>query len=43
MDGSAKNFLHLLKKAGLMELEKKRKYLKILDKIEFVSGEKNIY
>ena len=42
MDGSAKNFLHLLKKAGLMELEKKRKYLKILDKIEFVSGEKKI-
>ena len=42
MDGSAKNFLHLLKKAGLKELEKKRKYLKILDKIEFVSGEKKI-
>ena len=42
MDGSAKNFLEILKKTKLKTLSKKRKYLKILDKVSLVEGEKNI-
>ncbi len=42
MDGSAKNFLEILKKTELKKLNKKRKYLKILDKISLNDGEKNI-
>ncbi len=42
MDGSSKEFLNLLKKAGSVRLEAKRKYLKILNKIELIDGEKNI-
>ena len=42
MDGSAKNFLEILKKTKLKTLNKKRKYLKILDKISLIEGEKNI-
>ena len=42
MDGSAKNFLEILKKTKLKTLSKKRKYLKILDKISLIEGEKNI-
>ena len=42
MDGSAKNFLEILKKTKLKTLNKKRKYLKILDKISLIDGEKNI-
>ena len=42
MDGSAKNFLEILKKTKLKTLNKKRKYLKILDKVSLVEGEKNI-
>ena len=42
MDGSSKEFLNLLKKAGSVRLEAKRKYLKILNKIELTDGKKNI-
>ena len=42
MDGSAKNFLEIFKKTKLKTLNKKRKYLKILDKISLIEGEKNI-
>jgi len=42
MDGSAKDFLISLKKTPTKILEKKRKYLKILDKVELVDGEKKI-
>ena len=42
MDGSARNFLEILKKTKLKTLNKKRKYLKILDKISLIDGEKNI-
>ena len=42
MDGSAKNFLEELKKTELKKLNKKIKYLKILDKVELVDGERKI-
>jgi UDP-3-O-[3-hydroxymyristoyl] N-acetylglucosamine deacetylase len=42
MDGSAKDFLISLKKAPVKILEKKRKYLKILNKVELLEGEKKI-
>ena len=42
MDGSAKDFLISLKKTPLKTLEKKRKYLKILNKVELSDGEKKI-
>jgi UDP-3-O-[3-hydroxymyristoyl] N-acetylglucosamine deacetylase len=42
MDGSAKDFLISLKKTPIKTLEKKRKYLKILDKVELLDGEKKI-
>ena len=42
MDGSAKNFIDVLKKAELKKLNKKIKYLKILDKVELVDGDRKI-
>ena len=42
MDGSAKDFLNLLCKQQTKTLSKKRKYLKILEKIELVQGKKII-
>ena len=42
MDGSAKDFLNILKKKQIKKLNAKRTYLKILDKIEFVDGERKI-
>ena len=42
MDGSAKDFLIPLKKTPLKTLEKKIKYLKILNKVELLDGEKKI-
>ena len=42
MDGSAKDFLISLKKTPVKTLEKKRKYLKILNKVELLDGEKKI-
>ncbi len=42
MDGSAKDFLEKLKKIEIKTLSKKRKYLKILSKIELVDGERRI-
>ena len=42
MDGSSKDFLTELKKIDLKNQEKKRKYLKIINKIELVKGEKKI-
>ncbi len=42
MDGSSKDFLKELKKTDLKNQEKKRKYLKITNKIELVRGEKKI-
>ncbi len=42
MDGSSKEFLHVLKKDELKEQIKKRKYLKILDKIELIDGKRKI-
>ena len=42
MDGSAKEFLEILNKTKIKTFSKKRKYLKILDKIEFKDGERKI-
>ena len=42
MDGSAKDFLTVLKKIDTKKLNTKIKYLKILDKIEFKDGEREI-
>ena len=42
MDGSAKNFLDVLNKTKIKIFSKKRKYLKILDKIELQDGERKI-
>jgi UDP-3-O-[3-hydroxymyristoyl] N-acetylglucosamine deacetylase len=42
MDGSAKDFLEILKEAEIKQSSKKRKYLQILDKIELVDGERTI-
>ena len=43
MDGSAKDFVKILKKSGLKTLEGKRKFVKIKKKIELKEGEKNKY
>ena len=42
MDGSAKNFIDILSKVGTINLNGKRKYLKILDKFELVDGKRRI-
>ena len=42
MDGSAKNFLEELKNTKIISLSKKRKYLKILNKIELRDGKREI-
>lgn len=42
MDGSSKEFIHILEIAGTKKQKKKRKYLKILDKIELKHENKNI-
>ena len=42
MDGSAKNFLDVFRNSGVRTLTKKRNYLKINEKVEFVDGVKNI-
>jgi UDP-3-O-[3-hydroxymyristoyl] N-acetylglucosamine deacetylase len=42
MDGSAIDFVNLINKAGLKRLHSKRKFLKILKKVEFKDGKKYI-
>ena len=42
MDGSAKDFLQILKNKETKSLNKKRKYLKVLEKIELIDGERKI-
>ena len=42
MDGSAKEFLNIIKKAGVKKQSKARKYLRVLDKVELVDGERKI-
>ena len=42
MDGSAKNFVKEINKVELIKLNKKRKYLKILNKIEFKDNKRLI-
>ena len=42
MDGSSKDFINELKKIDLVEQSKKRKYLKIGNKIELIDGKRKI-
>ena len=42
MDGSAKDFLRVLKDVKLLTLSKKRKYLKVLEKVELIDGDRKI-
>lgn len=42
MDGSAKNFIDVLKNINLINQSAKRKYLKILDKVELFDGVRKI-
>jgi UDP-3-O-[3-hydroxymyristoyl] N-acetylglucosamine deacetylase len=42
MDGSSKDFLDVLQKTSLKEQSKKRKYLKILNKVELLEGSRKI-
>ena len=42
MDGSAKRLLRTLKKSGLRTLNTKRKYLKLLNKVELLDGQRSI-
>ena len=42
MDGSSKDFLNTFKKIDLVAQSEKRKYLKIVDKIELIDGKRKI-
>ena len=42
MDGSARDFLAILKKTKTKQLLKKRKYLKVLEEIKLIDGKKEI-
>ncbi len=42
MDGSAYDFIETLRKAEIKKLSKKRKYIKILNKVELTDGERKI-
>ena len=42
MDGSAKNFLETLNKTEIRILSEKRKYLKVLNKVELIDGSRKI-
>jgi len=42
MDGSAKDFVKLIKEAGLKDLKEKRTFLKIIKPLDLVDGEKRI-
>ena len=42
MDGSSKDFMNKLKKIDLFEQSKKRKYLKIKNKIELIDGKRKV-
>ena len=42
MDGSAKEFLDVFKKIKIKTLNSKRKYLKIVDKVELIDGKRTI-
>ena len=42
MDGSAKDFLTILEKTKIIKLTEKRKYLKIIKKVELIDGSRKI-
>ena len=42
MDGSAKDFLNSLRKIKIKKLDKKRKYLRVTERVAHNIGEKNI-
>ena len=43
MDGSSKDFLDVLKKINLIDQSRKKKYLKIINKIELKDGKRKIF
>ncbi len=42
MDGSSENFIELIENAGIAEQKAARHYLKILEKVEFVQGDRKM-
>ena len=42
MDGSSKNFIEKISKNNLIDLAKKRRYLKIINELELIDGERKI-
>jgi UDP-3-O-[3-hydroxymyristoyl] N-acetylglucosamine deacetylase len=42
MDGSAKDFLDILSRAEIKQENKKRKFLKVINKVELIDGERKI-
>ena len=42
MDGSSENFIELIEKAGVVEQNSPRHYLKILEKVEFKNGDRKM-
>jgi UDP-3-O-[3-hydroxymyristoyl] N-acetylglucosamine deacetylase len=42
MDGSAKEFLKIFKKSNVQILTEKRNFIKVLDKVELIDGERSI-
>ena len=42
MDGSAKNFLETLKNSEIKTLSKKREFLKVINKVELIDGDRKI-
>lgn len=42
MDGSAKNFLETLKNSEIKTLSKKREFLKVINKVEIIDGDRKI-
>ena len=42
MDGSSKNFIEKISKNNLIDLTKKRRYLKIINELELIDGERKI-
>lgn len=42
MDGSSENFIELIENAGIVEQNSPRHYLKVLEKVEFIDGDRKM-
>lgn len=42
LDGSSENFIELIEKAGVVEQNSPRRFLKVLEKVEFVQGDRKM-